>query len=168
MNTYIYMCVCVFVCVCLKHFLDGSVRHIIYQDNIVFLTSNISFDLACGPAGNSVNLVSSGSALRHLACASGPISDRASEKSSCSYEPVEKFSSVQSFDRLGRQGDMRDDSAEILFKSFLQEAHVSSSGMGRDVHSFNVVHPAHSPGCHRDGSGEAVVARDMPEPCVEK
>ena len=33
-------------------------------------------------------------------------------------------------------GDMRDDSAEILFQSFLQEALVSSSGMGRDVHSW--------------------------------
>ena len=43
---------------------------------------------------------------------------------------------VQSFDRLGRQGDMRDDSAEILFQSFLQEAVENSSGMGRDVHSL--------------------------------
>ena len=32
------------------------------------------------------------------------------------------------------EGDLRDDSAEILFQSFLQEALVSSSGMGRDVH----------------------------------
>ena len=32
-------------------------------------------------------------------------------------------------------GDMRDDSAEILSRSFLQEALVSSSDMGRDVHS---------------------------------
>ena len=31
---------------------------------------------------------------------------------------------------------VRDDSAEILFQSFLQEALVSSSGMGRDVHSL--------------------------------
>ena len=31
---------------------------------------------------------------------------------------------------------MRDDSAEILFQSFLPEALVSCSGMGRDVHSF--------------------------------
>ena len=31
--------------------------------------------------------------------------------------------------------DMKDDSAEILFQSFLQEAIVSSSGTGRDVHS---------------------------------
>ena len=45
-------------------------------------------------------------------------------------------SSVQSLYRFGRRGDMRDDSAEILFQSFLQEALVSSSGMGRDVHSL--------------------------------
>ena len=31
---------------------------------------------------------------------------------------------------------MRDDSAEILFQSFLQEAPVSSFGMGMDVHSL--------------------------------
>ena len=46
------------------------------------------------------------------------------------------FSSAQSLDRLGRQGDMTDDSAEILFQSFLQEALVSSSSMSRDVHSL--------------------------------
>ena len=48
-------------------------------------------------------------------------------------------SSVQSLDQLGRGGgggDMRDDRAEILFRSFLQEAAVISSGMGRDVHSL--------------------------------
>ena len=45
-------------------------------------------------------------------------------------------SSVQSLDQLGRRGDMRDDSVEILFQSFLQEALVSSSGMGRDVHTL--------------------------------
>ena len=32
-----------------------------------------------------------------------------------------QFNLVQSLDRLGLRGDMRDDSAEILFKSFLQE-----------------------------------------------
>ena len=47
-----------------------------------------------------------------------------------------QFSSVQSLDRLGRRGDMRDDSAEILFQAFLQKTLVSSSGMGRDVHSL--------------------------------
>ena len=31
------------------------------------------------------------------------------------------------------EADMRNDSAEILFQSFLQEAFVSSSGMARDV-----------------------------------
>ena len=44
-----------------------------------------------------------------------------------------QFGSVQSFDRLGSQGDMR---AEILFQSFLQEAFVSSSDVDRDVHSL--------------------------------
>ena len=51
--------------------------------------------------------------------------------------------SVQSHDRLGRRGDMRDDSAEMLFLfSFffffppLQKALVSSSGMARDVQSL--------------------------------
>ena len=46
------------------------------------------------------------------------------------------FSSVQSLDQLGHQGDMRDDSAEILFQSFLQEVLVGSFGMGGDVHSL--------------------------------
>ena len=35
-----------------------------------------------------------------------------------------------------------DDSAKTFFQSSLQEALVSSSGMGGDVHSFYVVHPA--------------------------
>ena len=51
-----------------------------------------------------------------------------------------QFSSVQPLDRLGRRGgggsDMKDDSAEILFQSFLQETLVSSCGMGREVHSL--------------------------------
>ena len=52
------------------------------------------------------------------------------------------FSSVYVLDRLGRRGDMKDDSAEILFQSILQEAVVSSFGMGRDVHSllFSIQH----------------------------
>ena len=45
-------------------------------------------------------------------------------------------SSFQSLDQMARRGDMRDDSAEILFQSFLQETLMSSSGMGRDVHSL--------------------------------
>ena len=52
------------------------------------------------------------------------------------YIPVEVLlSSVQSTDRLGRRTDMRDDSAEILFQSFLQEVLVSSSGIGKYLHS---------------------------------
>ena len=35
-------------------------------------------------------------------------------------------------------GKMTDDSAEILLQSFLQEATVSSSGMGQDVHSLTL------------------------------
>ena len=42
--------------------------------------------------------------------------------------------SVQSLGRLGCWGDRRADSTEILFWSFLQEAVVCSSAMGRDVH----------------------------------
>ena len=45
-------------------------------------------------------------------------------------------SSVQSLDRLGRRGDTRDDSKQIIFQSFLQGALVSSFGTGRDVHSL--------------------------------
>ena len=47
-----------------------------------------------------------------------------------------QFSSVQSLDPLGRQGDLRDNLAKILFQNSLLEAPVSSSGMGRDVHSL--------------------------------
>ena len=45
----------------------------------------------------------------------------------------DQFGSVQSLYRFGRRWDMRDDSAEIIFRSLLQEARVSSSGIGRDV-----------------------------------
>ena len=47
-----------------------------------------------------------------------------------------RFSSVQFLDRLDRRGDTRYDSSEFLFQSFLREAIVSSSGMGRSVHSL--------------------------------
>ena len=69
---------------------------------------------------------------------------------------------------------MRDDLAEISPQTFLWEAIVSSSSMGRDVHSLTFVRPAFpvpttaSPtfqGTLQDGFAEAVVARDMPEPC---
>ena len=47
-----------------------------------------------------------------------------------------QLSSVTSLDQLGCQGDMTDYTAEIFFHSFLQKALVSSSGMGRDVHTL--------------------------------
>ena len=49
---------------------------------------------------------------------------------------------LQSLDFVGHWGDTMDDSAEILSQSFLQEAIVSSSGMGRGVHSltFSIQH----------------------------
>ena len=54
-------------------------------------------------------------------------------------QSIVQFSSGQSLHRLGRPRDMRDDSAEILFQSFLHEAFVNSSGMDRNAH---VVHAA--------------------------
>ena len=48
----------------------------------------------------------------------------------------EQFSAVQSIDLMSRRRDMRDDPTEILFQSFLQEAIVNISGMGRAVHSL--------------------------------
>ena len=67
---------------------------------------------------------------------------------------------------------MRDDSAELLFQSFLLAILVSSSGMGRDVQSlmFSISISSadhsitHLRGALKDGFGEAVVACDMPEP----
>ena len=44
------------------------------------------------------------------------------------------ISSVQSFDQLGRRWNIWDNSEEILFQPFLQEALVSCSGVVRDVH----------------------------------
>ena len=60
----------------------------------------------------------------------------------CLNARTDQFSLVQPLDQMGRLGDMRDDSAEILFKSFLHEALVNSSGRGRDVHSltFSIQH----------------------------
>ena len=49
--------------------------------------------------------------------------------------------SVQFFHSLnwsGRRGDMRDDSTEILFQSLLRNVIVSSTGIGRDVHSLTL------------------------------
>ena len=80
-------------------------------------------------------------------------------------------SSVQSLYQYGRRGDLRDDSAEILFQSFLREVNVNSSGMGGDVHSLMLSSGINFPlpttvsptlqGALRDGFGKAVVAHDM-------
>ena len=48
------------------------------------------------------------------------------------------FSPVTDWVIWGGGGGMRDDSAEILFQSFLQEALVSSSGMDRYVHCLTL------------------------------
>ena len=75
------------------------------------------------------------------------------------------FNSVQSLNRLGRRGDIRNDSAEIIFQPFLQKALVSSSDMCWDVHSLmlsiqhflllTMVSPTLK-GVLKDGFGEAV------------
>ena len=51
---------------------------------------------------------------------------------------IDRFSSIWSLDWFGRRRDMMDDSEEILFQSFLWEATVSRSGMGRNVHSLTL------------------------------
>ena len=74
---------------------------------------------------------------------------------------------------MGRLGDTRDNSTKILFKSFLREAIVSKQFWhGQGCPLFDVIHPAFPPpttasprpdpqGALKDGSGEAVVARDI-------
>ena len=83
-----------------------------------------------------------------------------------------QFSSVQSFERLGHRGDMRDDSAGILFQSFSAGGHREQFWLGQGCLLFDVVHPAFplpttaSPtlqGDPKDGFGEAVLECDMPE-----
>ena len=74
----------------------------------------------------------------------------------------EQSSSVESLDLSGRLGDLRDDSAEILFQSFFA---ASSSSLEHPL--FDVVRPAFPlptaasltfQDALKDGSGEAVVA----------
>ena len=72
--------------------------------------------------------------------------------------PFSSVSSVPSLDRLsclkevgvGVGGNMRNNSSEVLFKSFLPEATVSSPGIGRDVHSMvlSTLHFLSQPQCH--------------------
>ena len=66
---------------------------------------------------------------------------------------------------------MTDDSAEILFQSFMRRAVMSSSGMGKNVHAMTLsiqhflCRPRRRPPSKVNGFGEAVVACSMPEPC---
>ena len=71
-------------------------------------------------------------------------------------------------------GDTGDDSAEILFQSFLQEAVVNSSGIGRGSHSLALSIQyffsadqgvAHTLPCPERCFEDAVVDRDLAEPC---
>ena len=83
------------------------------------------------------------------------------------------LSSVQFLDQLCHRRDMKDNSAEILSQSFLQEALVSSwLGQGcplfDDVHAASLLPTTASPtlqGAPKDGFGEVVVAYNMPESC---
>ena len=78
----------------------------------------------------------------------------------------QRHSSVQSLDWLGCHWDMGDDSAEILFHFFLQEALVSSSGMGRYVQSLMLsIQHFLCRTWHRPPFKEPWMAWDMPEPC---
>ena len=70
---------------------------------------------------------------------------------------------------------MRDDSAEILFQSFLQGGPCEQFWHERGCPHFDVIHPAVPlpitalptlRGALKGRSGEPVVACDMPEPCT--
>ena len=47
------------------------------------------------------------------------------------HDSTRQSNSVQSLDRLGRRGDMEDESAEILLQSFLQEAFLTTTNVSR-------------------------------------
>ena len=92
----------------------------------------------------------------------------------CWCAPSRRSPSGQFLDRLGRRGDTTDDSADILFLAFLQEALVSSCGMGRDVHSLmlssissadhSVAHPSRCPGGWSFLHVKA--SEDLPQACM--
>ena len=84
-----------------------------------------------------------------------------------------QFSSVSGL--TGSSLDTRDDSAEIVFQSAGRRLEQLWHGQGCLL--FDVVHPAFPlpttasstrQGTLKDGFREAVVARDMPEPCEFK
>ena len=61
-----------------------------------------------------------------------------------------RLCSVQFLHQLNHRGDMRDDSPEILFQSFLREATVSRSGVARDLDylTWSIQHFLYWPGHH--------------------
>ena len=82
---------------------------------------------------------------------------------------------MQTLDRFACRGDMRDDSAEIIFWSFFAGGPFEQFWHGQECPFFDIIHPAFSPpitasptfqGALKDGFGEAVVACDMPESCT--
>ena len=97
------------------------------------------------------------------------------DKDAESAVPSVRFSSVQLLDRLGRRGEMRDDSVEIAFRSFLHEANVSCSGMDSGVYSLTLsiqhyflCRTTASPtlqGALTNGFCEVVMARGLPVSC---
>ena len=83
---------------------------------------------------------------------------------------------VQSFDWFGWWGNMRDDSTEILFQSFLKEAIMGSSGMVRDVQSLMlfiqhflcwpvITYLSRYPAGWFGWFGRGLWVRDLPGPC---
>ena len=84
---------------------------------------------------------------------------------------LERFSSVQSLDRLSRRRDMVDDSADPP-SVFPAGVRCEQFWHGQGCALLDVIHPAFSlpitasstlQGVLKDGFGEAVVACDMPE-----
>ena len=69
-----------------------------------------------------------------------------------------------------RKGDMMDNSAEILFHSFLQEADVSTSGMSRDVHSLmlSIEHFLCQPWCCPPFKVSDRMVLDRPSRCMTR
>ena len=56
------------------------------------------------------------------------------------------FSSGQSLDRLGRRGDVKDDSTEILFQSFVQEVLFGNLSIQLSSADHGVAYPPMCPG----------------------
>ena len=80
----------------------------------------------------------------------------------------DQFSSVQSLDRFGRRGDMRDDSADILFHFFFKAGGFCEQFWHEQGCSLFPLPTTALPilqAALEDGFGKAVVACDMPGQC---